>query len=80
VVAGWRGPDVFSLLARLLLWHASRGIPRLANILAHKGLMLAFGRGRHRVGLGLAWAAVHDEIGVASSCGGWLRRWQGAKA
>ncbi len=80
VVAGWRGPDVFSLAARLLLWHASRGIPRLANILAHKGLMLAFGRGRHRVGLALAWAAVHDEISVASSWGGWLRRWQGAKA
>jgi MSHA biogenesis protein MshM len=78
IVAGWRGPDVFSAGARLLLWHASRGIPRLSNILAHKGLMLAFGRGRHRVGLGLAWAAVRDGIGVAASTPGWLRRWQGA--
>ena len=80
VVAGWRGPDVFSVGARWLLWYASRGTPRLANILAHKGLMLAFGRGRHRVGVALAWAAVRDEIGVVSSWSGWLRRWQGAKA
>lgn len=74
VVAGWRGPDVFSWGARLLLWHASRGVPRRANILSHKSLMLAFGQGRHRVGLRLAWSAARDEAETsASGWRGWLR-------
>jgi len=60
VVAGWRGPDVFTPLARWLMRRASGGVPRQANILAHKGLMLAFGDGVHRVGLAHAWAAVRD--------------------
>ncbi len=77
VVAGWRGPEVFGWSARVLLWRASRGVPRLANILAHKGLMLAFGQGRHRVGLRLAWAAACDEVGVARSR--WSAWLQGAR-
>jgi len=40
------------------------------NILAHKGLMLAFGRGRHSCRLALAWPPCHDEISVRSSWGG----------
>jgi MSHA biogenesis protein MshM len=59
-IAGWRGPDVFTPLARWLLRWASGGVPRRANILAHKGLMLAYGDGVHRVGLGHAWAAARD--------------------
>lgn len=60
VVAGWRGPQVFSPLARWLMRRASGGVPRRANILAHKGLMLAYGDGVHRVGLRHAWAAARD--------------------
>ena len=62
-VAGWRGAAVFCAPARWLLWRASRGVPRLANILAHKALMLAYGAGVHRVGLSLAWQAARDEAG-----------------
>lgn len=62
-VAGWRGPPVFSALACSVLWRASGGVPRLANILAHKSLIMAFGRGRHHVGVHEAWAAAHDESG-----------------
>lgn len=77
-IAGWRGADVFSLGARLLLWRASRGVPRVANILAHKTLLLAFGQGRHRVGLRMAWAAVRDEPGAPRGTA--LRLWQGARS
>ncbi len=48
-IAGWRGHEVFSPTARQLLWWASGGVPRKANILAHKCLMLAYGQGRHQV-------------------------------
>ncbi len=60
-VAGWRGPKVFSRTACWLLWHASRGVPRRANMLAHKTLMLAYGEGRHTVGWRQAWSAIRDE-------------------
>lgn len=62
-VAGWVGASVFSTAACTVLWHASSGIPRLANILAHKSLMMAFGRGRRSVGLHEAWAAAQDDNG-----------------
>jgi MSHA biogenesis protein MshM len=60
VVAGWKGEPVFSPLACTLLHWGSRGIPRRANVMAHKALMLAYGQGRHRVGLREAWAAWRD--------------------
>ena len=60
VVAGWRGPTVFSRAAVWLLRRASGGVPRLANIVAHKALMLAFADGVHRVGPRHAWAAARD--------------------
>ena len=59
-VAGWRGPEVFTPLARLLLWWTSRGVPRAANILAHKCLMLAYGEGSHQVGVSHAMTARRD--------------------
>jgi MSHA biogenesis protein MshM len=70
-VAGWRGTPGFSAAARLLLWQASGGVPRRANILAHKALLLAYGQGVHRVGLRLAWAAVTDGV---------FLNWRGALA
>lgn len=62
-VAGWRGPAVFSRAAVWWLHRASRGVPRIANIVAHKSLMLAFGEGRHQVGWRDALAAARDEAG-----------------
>jgi MSHA biogenesis protein MshM len=41
--------EIFDEGAIKALLKYSRGIPRLTNILAHKGLMLAYGRGEHRV-------------------------------
>lgn len=71
-VAGWRGPAVFTPAGAWLLRRASGGVPRQANILAHKSLMLACGEGRWRVGLRLAWAAVRD--GDEGVFAGWRRR------
>ena len=59
-VAGWRGREVFAPAARALLWWASGGVPRTANILAHKCLMLAYGEGHHDVRLRHAWQAHRD--------------------
>lgn len=44
-VAGYRGPELFPPGVQRLLYQASRGIPRLINILCHKALMVAYGRG-----------------------------------
>jgi MSHA biogenesis protein MshM len=60
LVAGWRGPAVFGVVARALLYRASHGVPRRANMLAHKALLLAYGDGVHRVSARHAWAAVRD--------------------
>lgn len=58
--SGYRGVPVFSAAAVRRLWRASRGIPRLINILAHKSLMLAYGQGERQVGTALVNAAIKD--------------------
>ena len=59
-VSGYRGAPLFSASAQRLLWRAARGIPRLINILAHKSLMLAYGRGENHIDRALVRAAVRD--------------------
>lgn len=44
-VAGYKDGDMFDEDALNLLFVASRGIPRLANILAHKAMIVAYGVG-----------------------------------
>jgi len=45
VVAGYQGGRLFSPKALKLLRKKTQGIPRLVNILAHKSLMSAYGKG-----------------------------------
>lgn len=59
-IAGYRGPRLFSHGAVKRLYWASRGIPRLINILAHKSLMAAFGEGVHNVDVRHARMAIAD--------------------
>jgi MSHA biogenesis protein MshM len=59
-VSGYRGAPLFSGRAMRLLWRASRGIPRLTNILAQKCLMLAYGRGERQIDAGLVHLAIRD--------------------
>jgi len=47
-IAGYSGPALFSDSALKALHSASRGVPRLVNILAHKALLLAYGEGLRR--------------------------------
>ena len=44
-VAGYRGVPLFSPDALKLLYKGSCGVPRLINVLAHKAMLVAFGRG-----------------------------------
>jgi MSHA biogenesis protein MshM len=62
--AGYDGPPMFSRGALKLLYRASGGIPRLVNILSHKSLMLAFGKGQRQITRALALAAIRDTEGV----------------
>ncbi|GMR20981.1 MAG: AAA family ATPase [Gammaproteobacteria bacterium] len=48
-VAGYSGPALFTVTALRQLYRASRGVPRLINILSHKALLAAFGEGCHQV-------------------------------
>ncbi|MGH8442347.1 MAG: ExeA family protein [Nevskiaceae bacterium] len=59
-VAGSKDPTLFGEDALRILYRASRGIPRLANILGHKALLAAFGPGHPRVNRSDALAAVGD--------------------
>lgn len=68
-VAGYRGEDVFGPRAVRCLHRASRGTPRLLNILAHKALLSVYGEGKHVVGAGHVRQAAGDTEGAASA--GW---------
>jgi MSHA biogenesis protein MshM len=48
-VAGYRGPALFTPAAVKRLYKASRGVPRLINILAHKSLLAVFGEGEREI-------------------------------
>lgn len=63
-VAGARQP-LFDAPALGLLFRASGGTPRLANILCHKALLAAFGPGARTVGRAEALAAIQDTEGTA---------------
>lgn len=70
-VAGYRGPHLFSTPAVRMLQFASRGTPRLANILAHKSLLAAFGEGSDAVRWRHVRAAVRDSEGARRSLFAW---------
>lgn len=48
-IAGYHGSRLFSGKAIKRIYRASKGVPRLVNILAHKSLMAAFGDGSQEV-------------------------------
>jgi len=62
--AGYNGAAVFSSRALDDLTAATRGIPRLINILCHKALMVAFGRGDRIVERDHMQRAIADTEGV----------------
>ena len=48
-VAGYRGGDLFDRKCCSLIYKASKGTPRIVNVLCHKALMLAYGEGLHKI-------------------------------
>ncbi len=74
LVAGYHGQPLFSAEAQAALFAASRGVPRLINILAHKSLMAAFGRGLSRVDRDSVAMACADTEGVTPAPSGLLAR------
>ncbi len=72
-VAGYRGRSLLTPGAVRLLARASRGIPRLVNILCHKALMAAYGQGSARVRATHLRRAIADTDDTRGLVGGPLR-------
>lgn len=62
--AGYNGPFLFSKRALDFLFRTSDGIPRVINILCHKALMVAFGKGERTVQIDHIKNAAEDTEGV----------------
>ena len=60
-IAGYKGPPIFNGQVIKLLHQASRGIPRLANVLCHKVLLLCYGEGVYAI------TSKHVRIAVADT-------------
>lgn len=63
-VAGFSERDLLTSMAYRLVHAYSRGTPRLINILAHKAMLVAYGKGARRVGALHVRAAARDTEGV----------------
>jgi MSHA biogenesis protein MshM len=70
--AGYSGSRLFHPGALRLLHRASRGTPRMINILAHKAMLLAYGEGRQEITARQVRAAVADTGAAWKSRFGWL--------
>ena len=66
-LAGYDGGRLFEAKAISLLCRASKGIPRLVNILCHKALMSAFGEGCKVIQARHMLAAIRDTESVSLS-------------
>jgi len=67
IIAGYQGKHMFSGTALMLLYLKSNGVPRLVNILAHKALLAAYGKGKQQVGFVEVLAAISDTKSIAST-------------
>lgn len=79
-IAGHQGGPMFTPAALWQLKRATGRVPRLVNILAHKALLSAFGKGRQIVTFGDVRAAVRDTTSLRHHPGRWRRRWGFAAA
>jgi MSHA biogenesis protein MshM len=81
-VAGFAGSRLFTRAAVNKLYTATRGVPRLVNMLAHKSLMLAYGAGLQQVERHHVSAAAADTLASwrwHGWLGEWLRNWRVAR-
>ena len=59
-VAGYSGSDLFDRQCCSLLFKASKGTPRIVNVLCHKALMLAYGEGLQKISPSQVKLAIKD--------------------
>lgn len=74
LVAGYTGKRLFAPLALKDVYHAARGIPRLINILCHKALMAAYGRGERCVERYHVRVAIRDTLDEPLKNKDWLNK------
>ncbi|MCJ8319932.1 MAG: AAA family ATPase [Colwellia sp.] len=71
-VAGYKGAALFSPALASKLARASKGIPRLVNVLCHKMMMLAYGQGHFEITNSHLKTAIRDTEDTKSSWSGIL--------
>lgn len=72
-IAGCTLSNLFTQKARNKLYRASRGIPRVINILCHKALLVAYGRGKRDINHKVMQDAIGDtEIAIIYPNKVWL--------
>ena len=59
-IAGYLGDRLFNTTALDALYTASRGVPRLINVVAHKSMLAAYGEGRHYISAAHVRQAARD--------------------
>ena len=59
-IAGYTMGSLFNKKSRDVLFRASKGIPRIVNILCHKALLIAYGKGEHKINHKIMKLAVKD--------------------
>lgn len=64
--AGYNGSPLFDERALDCIYRVSKGVPRLVNILCHKALMCAYGKGDRQLSKRHVRAAIDDTDGVES--------------
>lgn len=64
MVAGYQGGRLFTPMALWLMQYKTKRIPRLINIISHKAMLSALGRGKKTVGLFEVLTAVNDTASV----------------
>ena len=72
VVAGFQGGRLFTRRALWMLQHKTKRIPRLVNIVAHKSMLSAYGKGKKAVGLLDVLVAANDTASLRKPR--WVRR------
>jgi len=71
-IAGYQGGRLFSPMALWLLQHKTKRVPRLVNILAHKAMLSAYGKGEKKVGVYDVLVASNDTSSLRNP--GWVKR------
>jgi len=65
-IAGFARTGLFQPAAVRMLHEASHGVPRIINLLAHKAMLAAYGKGRVQIDKRLVKAAIKDTGGGAA--------------